>query len=490
MTEIELVLPHDGARRWHLEIARRLAAPGRTVTIVRSAAGDRWPATVSALLSLEKRLSRGSERLWEPAAAGFEAADPAARLRIDLSGGASPPPGVLALRFDGSASASMAATSLLQGRLPVLELLRDGVVVARAEPMIDGRFQLGRGLDDVLARAVSLVVASASRLLDGEAPQAAAPPVRSGPVGGRGPAAALAFSAAPRALGEMTRRLRHWPSHWRVGYRFHDGPGVAELGQIGGPDWSILPDDGRRYYADPFAVEHRGRHCVFVEEYPHASGKGIISMAEFDRQGRPSTPVAVLEEPHHLSYPQVFERGGRHFMLPEAGASNALTLYRADRFPHGWRPHAVLIEGRALFDATLLDHGGRLWLLATERDGAGSSSDMLVAFFAERIEGPWTPHPANPVLIDRAAARQGGAFVRVGRRIVRPVQDGTEIYGGGLGLSDLVRLDERAVEFSRPVPVLGMRSWPYPRIHTLNRAGRLEVIDGLAEVRRVRGEAA
>jgi hypothetical protein len=144
----------------------------------------------------------------------------------------------------------------------------------------------------------------------------------------------------------------------------------------------------------------------------------------------------------------------------------------------------VLVEGRELFDATLLDHGGRYWLLAAERDGAGSTSDMLVAFHAERLEGPWTPHKANPILIDRAAARPGGAFVRVGRRIVHPVQDGTLGYGGGLGLSDMIRLDEEKVELSQPVPVLGARNWPYPKIHTLNRAGALEVIDGLAEVRR------
>ena len=44
--------------------------------------------------------------------------------------------------------------------------------------------------------------------------------------------------------------------------------------------------------------------------------------------------------------------------------------------------------------------------------------------------------------------------------------------------------DEDAVQFSTPVGILPARNWPYPRIHTLNRAGSLEVIDGIAEVRR------
>jgi hypothetical protein len=165
-------------------------------------------------------------------------------------------------------------------------------------------------------------------------------------------------------------------------------------------------------------------------------------------------------------------------------AARELVLYRAEAFPDRWARHAVLIEDRELFDATLLEHGGRFWIMAAERDGMGSTSDVLVVFHAERLEGPWVPHKANPILIDRTAARPGGAFVKVGRRIVRPVQDGTKGYGGGLGLSDVIRLDEDAVKLSLPVLVLGARNWPYPRIHTLNRAGQLEVIDGIADVRR------
>jgi hypothetical protein len=40
------------------------------------------------------------------------------------------------------------------------------------------------------------------------------------------------------------------------------------------------------------------------------------------------------------------------------------------------------------------------------------------------------------------------------------------------------------VRLAAPVPVAPAGDWPYPMIHTLNRAGRLEVIDGIAAVRR------
>jgi hypothetical protein len=108
----------------------------------------------------------------------------------------------------------------------------------------------------------------------------------------------------------------------------------------------------------------------------------------------------------------------------------------------------------------------------------------MVVFFAPSVEGPWTPHPMNPIVIDRRLARPGGAFVRSGGRILLPVQDGTEGYGGGLGLSELLALDANTVRLSEPRPISPSGDWPYPRIHTLNRAGRLEVIDGIAAVRR------
>lgn len=480
MPEIDILLPQQ-ARRWQIVLAGRLRAGGHDVRLIGTALSDAWPGLLDKMLAAERRVSRGAERLSArvEAATVPESSARATALRIDLSGGVASA-AALSLRFDGRSSASAAAVALAADRPTEITLLRGDVPIGRASPMIDSRLVVARGLEDVLARAVSLLVAAVA---GGQAARGGTDAAPAGPHPGS-LAGNLLRHAGPAAMRETVRRLRYWPSHWRVGYRFHDGAGTAETGSLAGPDWQELGDDGLRYYADPFPFEWQGRFCLFVEEYPHALGKGVISVAEFDAQQRPSVPRTVLEEPFHLSYPQVFAHEGQVWMLPEGGAARQLVLYRAAAFPDRWERHAVLVDGRELFDATLLAHGGRWWLLAAERDGAGSSADMLVAFHAERLEGPWRPHAANPILIDRAQARPGGAFARVGRRIVRPVQDGTLGYGGGLGFSDLVRLDEKAVEFTQPVGLLAGGNWPYPQVHTLNRSGRLEAIDGIARIRR------
>src|SRR6185312_12776585 len=107
-----------------------------------------------------------------------------------------------------------------------------------------------------------------------------------------------AFSALPRLGREALRRARYRHAHWRVGYRFTEGPGVAATGELG-LGWRQLPDDGSHFYADPFPFEWQGRHFIFVEDYPHATGKALISVVEVDEAGARSTPKPVLEEPFH-----------------------------------------------------------------------------------------------------------------------------------------------------------------------------------------------
>ena len=86
----------------------------------------------------------------------------------------------------------------------------------------------------------------------------------------------------------------------------------------------------------PLGVEHEGRTILFVEDFPHATGKALISAVAFDANGPVGTPVPVLEEPHHLSYPFVFEREGSFWMIPEklrqrhGRTSTARLLFPAD----------------------------------------------------------------------------------------------------------------------------------------------------------------
>ncbi|MCB1487056.1 MAG: hypothetical protein KDJ88_06310 [Bauldia sp.] len=489
MGRIHVILPSGPARRWQVTVAERLKKAGHTVSVTRDENARSHHLALDLILTFEAHLlrSRGESLAASVGIAPLDTAadSPSAPpdLAIDLTGStADRGAPTLRITFDGSPCFATAAQVLATGGLPQLSISIDGKAVSHAAPMVDSRVLVSRGMQDVLARTITAVLCSVDRFF---AKSEIATPCEPASTTERQPATGFAIagsylgSALPRLAGRAVRRLRYRGHHWRVGYRFVEGPGVAQSLSLDGPAWTTLPDDGQRFFADPFPFEWQGRNFIFLEELPYATGKGVISVAEIDADGQVVDVSRALEEPFHLSYPNVFARDGAIWMIPEGGAAHSLLLYKAEDFPHRWARHCVLVGDQDLFDATLLDHDGRLWLFASQRDNGGSSSDTMVIFHADRLEGPWHPHPMNPVVIDRRAARPGGGFVRIDGRIFLPVQDGTKCYGGGLGLSEITRLDKTSVAMTLPTPIVTSSHWPHPLIHTLNRVGRLETIDGI-----------
>lgn len=435
---------------------------------------------LEAILRLER--SRAPRSLALPAPPLAEIAGQGGpKLVIDLTGHA--PPGdvpVLSLELNGQRNpAAGLAAMLADGFYPELLARLDGVPVAMARPMIGDRVWLSRATSDVLAGAVSLIEMcvqrfAADQLVALPAPVRPAPQQRGHSLIAR----YLPHLARGLARRALKRLASNRPFYWRTAYRLLDGPGIAETRGIDGAPFVELADDGQRFYADPFVFAREDRHYLFVEEYPYALGRGIISVAEFGPDGGVGTPRPVLQEPYHLSYPQVFAHAGEVYMIPEASSGGELVLYRAAAFPDEWVREAVLAEGVRLNDMTLLVRDGRFWLVGTEQRGQGSASDTMVVYAATELTGPWAPHPLNPVRIDCRAARPGGPFITgADGRTFLPMQDGADTYGGGLGVAELLVLTCDDVQFGPVQPIAPGNAWARSGIHTLSRAGRLEAID-------------
>lgn len=481
---LALRLDPGSLRRWHRDLASRLGRrPGTDVVVLwAEPAGPPLPACVEMLFRLERLLHHvrpgRSDILASADVAEFVRESGQPDLVIDLAGGApAGPVPTWSLSVDQAAwSESALLAALLGGRLPVLSVAdRDtGTVRAGGRPGTEAPHVVVYSFEDVLARAETLIVAALDRALAAPSPKPVVrTEVRCAAV------ARLAGKAVTRAALHRVYRLLYRTPHWRVGWRFLDGPDLVDLGAHPGAGWRELPDDGLRFYADPFPIVVAERHWVFVEELVHSSGKGVISAVPFDGSGPVGSPVPVLETDTHLSYPMVFEEDGAVWMIPESSQAGTVDLFRATRFPDGWVHEARLLEGIEASDATPFRHGGRWWMTATVRDG-GSYSDALHLWSADDFRGPWRPHPANPVLVDAGAARPAGRVLDRGGRLIRPVQDCRGGYGSALALAEVTRLDETGFE-QRVVGRIGPGPlWPGRRLHTLNRAGRLECIDGSA----------
>jgi hypothetical protein len=479
-----LCLPRAELRHWHRLLVERLRAHGIATSAAWSDPGEPAPAGMEVLFALERTVRprpspRPSDRI---VAAALALPDPdASAIRLVLPGarpdaGEEGDPGrVWRILFNGLAGSAALLQALLSGEAPVVEVVDGtGAVLARGKPAVEGMTTLCDAYDAVTNRLVSLIVMAA------RAP--------------RHLSASPAISAhAPRALGRhalhrlsrvLLQRLRHlcyYGGHWRTGWRpARSGATVWETGTLQGEPWRVLPDPGHSFYADPFPFAWQGQTHVFVEDFDHRSGRAVISVLAFGPDGPRGPAIPVLDEPFHLSYPFILAHAGQIWMIPETCTNRTVSLYRADPYPSRWVHERDLLTDVVASDATVIRHGDRWWMFATLHDGVGGYSDMLGLFMADDLFGPWVPHPANPVLIDASMARPAGAMrVRDGR-LWRPVQDCTRVYGGALALCEITTLTETRFEQSVRRRIGPGAGWPGHRLHTLNCAGGLEVIDGSA----------
>nr|WP_167858533.1 formyl transferase [Methylobacterium nonmethylotrophicum] len=495
-------------RRWHAALIARLAArPGLSIEVEDRPGPDDAPAYAEALFRIESlaygvprdgpasRLDPAAAAAW-PRPAGDLPAGDLPDLVIDLVGDVPERAGVPVrrLHYDGLPGEAALFGALLAKRVPVASLVEGGRTLCAARLGTEVRGVMLTMLDDALVRTATMIEAGfaggAAPLADPDA--AAAPQVGLPPVALTATELARrTLRIAARAVFQRLYRLGYRSPHWRIGWRRLDGPDLVDLRAHPETGWQELPDDGRRFYADPFPILHDGRCWLFVEEFPHATGKGVISAVPFDAEGPAGIPAPVLETEHHLSYPFVFERDGAVWMIPESCAAGSIDLYRATAFPGGWVREARLVSGVAASDPTLFEHGGRWWMFATVRGapaseplGRGSYSDALHLWSAPDFRGPWTAHRANPVLIDAATARPAGRIVVRNGQAIRPVQDCADGYGRALGLMRIDRLDEDGFAQSLHARITSGPLWPGTRIHSLNCAGGFEFIDGSARIPR------
>ena len=464
-------------RRWHTSLAERLAGQGHEVHLVAAAyAPDVW-RDVRWLFAVERRLY-GARHAWFEAVPVSGAADAPRDVDLAIVLAGAPPDRrpYIQPRFDGQAGEAALRTALLGGRAPLISIYAhradgSGVLAAEGHPATEDRYVLTRSLDHVLPRLATLLAQAVARSPMSTALRPGVAPPRH-----FSPSRLLATGVRHRLRRKLHKRFTGMPE-WRAAYRLLDGDGVALTQAWPTAGYRSLPERDGGFYADPFVLEHDGRCHVFFEDFSAATRKGVIARLEIAADGTASSPRVVLDQPTHLSYPLLILHGGVVYMLPEMGAARRLQLFRADPFPDTWVEDRVLLDGTVVADATPILHEGVWWIFASLNDDGGSSWDQLALYHAPDLLGPWTPHHANPVLIDAGAARPAGAMWHDGRTLMRVAQDCRDGYGRGLAICRVDRLDEDG--FAQTV-VARLGAPPGSAAfgaHTLNSGGWIEVID-------------
>lgn len=241
----------------------------------------------------------------------------------------------------------------------------------------------------------------------------------------------------------------------------------------------IPPKD--RFWADPHVLFRNDKYYIFIEEYMYKRKKAHISVITMEKDGSYTSPEIVLDKDYHLSYPFVFEDGGKTYMIPESKQNKTIELYECVDFPAKWKPVKVLMKDISAVDTTIIKFKGKYWMFTNiaENQGASSCDELFVFYSDSLVTENWNPHPLNPVITDVRVARPAGKIFIHNDKLYRPSQDCSKRYGYGINLNVINQLDEHnydeeTINSVRP-------NWDKSIIctHTYSEENQLTVIDGV-----------
>jgi hypothetical protein len=262
-----------------------------------------------------------------------------------------------------------------------------------------------------------------------------------------------------------------WDDEWTLGISHKPFAQIVRDGGDSSPERLPIPRNVK-FLADPFGWESSAGEKLVFEAYDADERRGYIASASISDLNRGKIE-RVLDSTQHLSYPYIFPHRGRLYCLPESHESGEVPLYEIHPTNDSFAKIASLLRGVPACDPTLFEHEGRLWLFATT-SVAGANS-RLFGWWADDILGPWTPHTQAPLKTDVASSRPAGRPFLLDGQLIRPAQDCSRTYGGGIVLNRVVELTPTRF---REEPLGGVAVPPgWDGLHTLSKLGNLTIID-------------
>ncbi len=184
--------------------------------------------------------------------------------------------------------------------------------------------------------------------------------------------------------------------------------------------------DSTQFLADPFFLKTKDTFYLFFEHKKMEDHAAIGLLTSIDGKNYKYRGT-VLKEKFHLSYPQVFKYKENYYMIPESQGSNQVLLYKASRFPFGWKVCDTLLKNIKLKDPTIYISDTLNILLATD------DKLTMYMYHADSLFGKWKLH-RKPKVIMGSESRCGGRIFADKKELVVPIQKATNGYGFGLSL--------------------------------------------------------
>lgn len=232
-----------------------------------------------------------------------------------------------------------------------------------------------------------------------------------------------------------------------------------------------------RWYADPFVCHDKDREYVFVELMHSYRLYGQIAVAEVI-DGVIGDFCVVLDEPFHMSFPNVFQWHDEWYMLPETNMSGQVRLYRAVSFPAQWKLDTVLLD-----DVRFVDHALYLYkdgFLMLTHDIKNEQTAYNRIFYLDMNAKKIIPCNVKG---DFSNNRPGGTFYSHNGKWYHAIQDCQAAYGDYLHIYEVDAFTDSTFHEKEIGMMMPSNTKFIPdnhameHLHTYNHDGRYEVID-------------
>ena len=273
-------------------------------------------------------------------------------------------------------------------------------------------------------------------------------------------------------LKQAAKRFVRRQEEWAIGIYSGESPfNLKPHPQANNPVLRAkhVTDANAEFVADPFMMHEDGVWYMFFEVLDRQDNLGKIAFATSQDGLNWAYQKIVLEEPFHLSYPQIFKWEGTYYMVPETYQTGSVRLYQAVEFPTQWTCASTLLCDRNYVDASIVYQNGRWWMFSSNEEG----NDTLFLHSSEDLLGPWVEHPQSPIIQgDARISRPAGRVTMVDNRLFRYAQDCSESYGKQVNAFKITELTPNSyVEQPLPQnPILQPQphTWTATGIHTVD----------------------
>ena len=196
-----------------------------------------------------------------------------------------------------------------------------------------------------------------------------------------------------------------------------------------------------KFIADPFFLKEGKNTYLFVENLREDSGNGNIDLFISFNDKDYKYMGEVLDEPFHISYPQVFKHKDRYFMVPETKRSNNILLYEAKNFPYDWVIVDTLIHNVRYKDPSIYLSDSLNFLVTVDDEMWGH------VYRSSSLFGDWIKQE-NHVRWGNET-RPGGRIFNVNNDLFIPFQNYSKGYGTGISLYKIVLDKKHDINFEK-----------------------------------------